>query len=73
MARLAPLQLLARRLAFADPFTGPPREFESHLALSGLRKRSRRPAAAQQRPSSGPANAPAHGYAPRHKLAGIKP
>lgn len=51
MARLAPLQLLARRLAFADPFTGPPREFESHLALSGLRKRSRRPAAAQQRPS----------------------
>jgi hypothetical protein len=52
---LRPLQLLARRLAFADPFTGPPREFESHLALSG------------------PANAPAHGYAPRHKLAGINP
>ncbi|MGW4159317.1 pseudouridine synthase [Streptomyces sp. NPDC004788] len=31
-----PLQLLARTLAFTDPFDGTPRRFESRLALSGL-------------------------------------
>ncbi|MFJ9828020.1 pseudouridine synthase [Streptomyces sp. NPDC101160] len=31
-----PLQLLARTLAFTDPFDGTPRHFESRLALSGL-------------------------------------
>ena len=47
MARLAPPATAGAPPGLCRLFTGPPREFESHLALSGLRKRSRRPAAAQ--------------------------
>nr|WP_314549455.1 hypothetical protein [uncultured Ottowia sp.] len=47
---MRPLQLLARRLAFADPFTGPPREFESLKAAWRSAARANE-AAAQQRPS----------------------
>lgn len=36
-----PLQLLARRLAFLDPFTGTPRDFRSSQSLGELAPRSR--------------------------------